>query len=101
LRQSAARLREAERRATLGDVARQVNHDIKNGLAPIRHVLRHLTQVASEQPAALAQVFAERRGTLESSVGYLDTLARNYAPPKPAMVGPPCDLNAVGRPGVA
>ena len=37
LRQSTGRLREAERRATLGDVARQVNHDIKNGLAPIRH----------------------------------------------------------------
>jgi len=97
LRQSAARLREAERRATLGDVARQVNHDIKNGLAPIRHVLRHLTQVASEQPAALPQVFAERRGTLESSVGYLDTLARNYARLTPAMLARPCDLNAVVR----
>jgi two-component system nitrogen regulation sensor histidine kinase NtrY len=78
-------------------VARQVNHDIKNGLAPIRHVLRHLTQVASEQPAALPQVFAERRGTLESSVGYLDTLARNYARLTPAMLARPCDLNAVVR----
>ena len=97
LRQSAVRLREAERRATLGDVARQVNHDIKNGLAPIRHVLRHLTQVATEQPAALAQVFEERRGTLESSVGYLDTLARNYARLTPAMLARPCDLNAVVR----
>jgi signal transduction histidine kinase len=97
LRQSAARLREAERRATLGDVARQVNHDIKNGLAPIRHVLRHLTQVATEQPAALAQVFEERRGTLESSVDYLDTLARNYARLTPAMLARPCDLNALVR----
>jgi signal transduction histidine kinase len=97
LRQSTARLREAERRATLGDVARQVNHDIKNGLAPIRHVLRHLTQVAAEQPAALPRVFEERRGTLESSVGYLDTLARNYARLTPAMAQQPCDLNGVVR----
>ncbi|HZE75995.1 MAG TPA: HAMP domain-containing sensor histidine kinase, partial [Gemmatimonadales bacterium] len=95
--QSAARLREAERRATVGDVARQVNHDIKNGLAPIRHVLRHLTQVAAEQPAALPQVFEERRGTLEASVGYLDTLARNYARLTPAMSSGPCDLNSVVR----
>jgi signal transduction histidine kinase len=97
LRQSTIRLREAERRATLGDVARQVNHDIKNGLAPIRHVLRHLTQVATEQPGTLPQVFEERRGTLESSVGYLDTLAGNYARLTPAMVQQPCDLNGVVR----
>ena len=97
LRQSAMRLRDAERRATVGDVARQVNHDIKNGLAPIRHVLRHLTQVAAEHPAELPQVFEERRGTLEASVGYLDTLARNYARLTPAMSSQPCDLNWVVR----
>jgi signal transduction histidine kinase len=78
-------------------VARQVNHDIKNGLAPIRHVLRHLTQVAAEQPGTLPQVFEERRGTLESSVGYLDTLAGNYARLTPVMVQQPCDLNGVVR----
>jgi signal transduction histidine kinase len=97
LRHSAVRLREAERRATLGDVARQVNHDIKNGLAPIRHVLRHLTQVAAQEPASLPQVFEERRGTLEASVDYLDTLARNYARLTPVMAQRPCALNEVVR----
>jgi signal transduction histidine kinase len=97
LRQSAARVREAERRATLGDVARQVNHDVKNGLAPIRHVLRHLSRVAAEEPATLAAVFEERRGTLESSVLYLETLARNYARLSPPMEQRPCDVNAVAR----
>src|SRR5262249_3264610 len=97
LRQSAARLREAERRATLGDVARQVNHDITTGRAPIRHGLRHLTQVAADDPTALPQVFSERRSTLESSVGYLDALARNYARLTPALLTRPCDLNAVVR----
>ena len=95
LRASAARLRQAERRATVGDMARQVNHDIKNGLIPIRNVLRHLVQVQEEQPHELANVFAERRSTLESSVGYLDTLARNYARLTPSIERGAVDVNAI------
>lgn len=95
LRLGAARLREAERRVATGDLARQVNHDIKNGLVPIRNVLRHLAQVAREEPAALPRVFEERRGTLESSLTYLDTLARNYARLSPTARPGPCDVNAV------
>jgi two-component system, NtrC family, nitrogen regulation sensor histidine kinase NtrY len=95
LRVGSARLRDAERRVATGDLARQVNHDIKNGLVPIRNVLRHLAQVARDDPAALARVFEERRGTLESSLDYLDTLARNYARLSPALQREPCDVNAV------
>ena len=79
LRASSARLREAERRAAVGDLSRQVNHDIRNGLAPIRHVVRHLSEVAQRSPTELPSIFAERRGTLESSVAYLENLAANYA----------------------
>jgi signal transduction histidine kinase len=85
LRTSVARLREAERAAATGDLARQVNHDIKNGLAPIRNVLRHLAQTAEREPATLASVYAERRGTLDASVDYLDELARTYARISPAL----------------
>lgn len=95
LRLGAARLREAERRVAMGDLARQVNHDIKNGLAPIRHVLRHLDEVARTEPASLAGVLAERTGTLDSSLAYLDTLASNYAGLSPALRREPCDVNAV------
>ena len=95
LRASATRLRQAERRATVGDMARQVNHDIKNGLIPIRNVLRHLVQVQEQQPQELATVFAERRFTLESSVGYLDTLARNYARLTPRVERRAVDVNAI------
>jgi signal transduction histidine kinase len=95
LRQGAARLRDAERRIATGDLARQVNHDIKNGLVPIRNVLRHLAQVARDDPASLARVFEERRGTLDSSLQYLDTLARNYARLSPAARAGKCDVNAV------
>ena len=95
LRSGAVRLREAERRVAMGDLARQVNHDVKNGLVPIRNVLRHLDEVAGERPQSLAELYRERRGTLESSVTYLDTLARNYARISPAPSREPCDVNAL------
>ncbi len=95
LRTSATRLRETERFAATGDLARQVNHDIKNGLAPIRNVLRHLSQIAEQQPAQLAAIYEERRGTLESSVQYLDDLARNYARLSPSLDRSSCDPGPV------
>ena len=97
LRAGAVRLREAERRIAMGDLARQVNHDIKNGLVPIRNVLRHLEEVARDRPEALTAVYSERRATLESSVAYLDGLARNYARLSPAAAPEPCDINAIVR----
>jgi signal transduction histidine kinase len=95
LRISSARLREAERRAAVGDLARQVNHDIKNGLAPIRNVLRHLFQVAREDPGLLPGVFEDRKSTLTSSVEYLETLARNYDRLSPGLERRACDVNAI------
>ena len=79
LRAGAVRLREAERRATLGEIARQVNHDVRNGLTPLRHVVRHLAEVARRDPDRLASVFEERRDSLEGGLGYLETLATRYA----------------------
>jgi len=97
LRSSVAQLRHAERRATVGDMARQVNHDIRNGLLPIRNVIRHLTEVARESPARLAPVFVERQGTLDGGIAYLESLASNYARLSPRADRRPCDLNDVAR----
>ena len=97
LRASTIRLLDAERRATTGDLARQINHDVKNGLAPIRHVLRHLTETAARAPDQLPTVFAERRATLDSSLTYLEDLARNYARLAPAPDARPSDLGALLR----
>jgi len=97
LRAGAARLREAERRATLGEIARQVNHDVKNGLVPIRNVFRHLAEVAESEPEALPVVLAERRGTIESGIGYLEGLAANYARLAPRLDLRACDAVAVAR----
>ncbi len=95
LRSGTARIREAERRATVGDLARQVNHDIKNGLIPLRNVVRHLSQVERDDPAALAAVFAERRSTVDSSIAYLETLATSYQRLSPPLDRRDCDVNAL------
>jgi signal transduction histidine kinase len=80
LRASLEGLRNAERRAATGDLARQVNHDIKNGLAPIRSVVRYLSEVARGGDAeALQRAYVDREPVLESSVRHLDDLARRYA----------------------
>ncbi|MGH7520199.1 MAG: sensor histidine kinase [Gemmatimonadales bacterium] len=86
-----------EARIAIGDLARQVNHDIKNGLAPLRNVFRHLTQVARDHPANLPQVFTERQGTVESSISYLETLAANYAKLSPQSERKATDVNTVVR----
>ena len=101
LRASAVRLRDAERRATVGEMARQVNHDIKNGLVPIRNVVRHLAHVHQTAPQELAAVFGERRVTLDSSVTYLDELATRWARLSPRSERRPVDVNAIARDVVA
>jgi signal transduction histidine kinase len=93
LRTSTARVREAERRATVGDLARQINHDIKNGLIPLRNVMRHLGQVSGEDPVSLPSVFAERRQTIDSSLAYLETLATSYQRLSRPLERRECDLN--------
>ena len=97
LRASVAQLKQAERRATVGDMARQVNHDIRNGLLPIRNVVHHLGEVARSSPDELVGVFAERRGTLEGGIGYLEGLASTYARLSPRADRRPTDLNEVTR----
>ncbi|MFO7653462.1 MAG: HAMP domain-containing sensor histidine kinase [Candidatus Krumholzibacteriia bacterium] len=97
LRASLARARDAERRATLGEVARQVNHDVRNGLTPLRNVVRHLAEVAAAAPQDLARVFAERRGTLEAGLTHLEALAGHYRRLSVHGRAESCDLGAAAR----
>jgi signal transduction histidine kinase len=95
LRTSTVRVREAERRATVGDLARQINHDIKNGLIPLRNVIRHLEEVERDEPVSLPSVFAERRQTVDSSIEYLETLATSYQRLSTNSEPRHCDVNAL------
>src|SRR5204862_6821894 len=78
LRAGATKLREAERRIAMGDLARQVNHDIKNGLTPIRNVFRHFTETVAPEPERLAAVFRERQGTIGAGLAYLGNLPADH-----------------------
>lgn len=79
LRKSRLELAVAEQKAAFAEIARKVNHDIKNGFIPIRNVMQHWSEVADTEPDALVRVFKERRETIEESIKYLQDLARNYA----------------------
>jgi signal transduction histidine kinase len=68
---------------------------VKNGLLPIRNVFRHLREVARDDPEQLSTVFEERQGVLDSSIGYLESLAENYSKLYQANPSQSCDLNAV------
>jgi len=95
LRDGVHRLRAAENRATMGEMARQVNHDIRNGLTPLRNVLRHLTEVAENEPDKLPEIYRERRETLEGGMAYLEDLATHYARLSPGRVPEACKLDRV------
>lgn len=97
LRASAALIRDAERRAAVGDLARQVTHDIKNGLTPVRNIVQHLLRLAREHPADLPGVLEERRQTLAGGLDYLERLASNYARLTPKRERRLCNLGAVLR----
>ncbi len=95
LRESADLLREAERRATLGDLARQVTHDVRNGFTPIRHVVAHFSQVARQEPERLPELYLERESTLDSGLEYLEDLAGHYARLSPRRSPEPVALAAL------
>lgn len=97
LRDDAGRLREAERKATVADLARQVHHDIRNGLVPIRNVMRHLSRVRREAPEALPSVLEQREGTLDASLAYLDSLAGGWGRMAARGEPRPVDLGAVAQ----
>jgi signal transduction histidine kinase len=99
LRASVRTLRDVERRAAVGDLARQVNHDIKNGLVPIRNVFRHLSDVARTDPDRLAEILRERESTVQSAVEYLERLSTTYASLYPTVE--PALLDASAAVGVA
>ena len=95
LRRDVTRLKDAEHRATLGEVARQVNHDIRNGITPLRNVLRHLEEVADNEPSHLGRVFRERQGTLDSGLAYLEDLAAHYSRLSPGRAPRLCRLDKI------
>jgi signal transduction histidine kinase len=93
LRTSAEQLRDAERRVTQGEIARQVNHDIHNGLTSLRNIFRHFSQVADEEPETLASIYRDRQKEIHESMDHLEKLAAHYKRISVRGERTPLDLN--------
>jgi signal transduction histidine kinase len=99
LRDSRARLVQAERRAAAEDVARRVAHEIRNPLSPIALTLEGLVRTRRERPAEFPAVFEDGVRVIREEVrrmrDILDDFSRfgRLPPPRPR----PCDLNDLIR----
>lgn len=78
LLRSRRKLASAEKKAALGELARQVNHDVKNGFLPIKNVMQHWEEVADNEPENLREVFNDRKSVVKNSLQYMEKLTRNY-----------------------
>lgn len=92
LRLGRQRAVEAERAAALRESARQVAHEIKNPLTPIRFAVARLKRHATPEIAEAVEV-------LELETGRLDAMARSFAQFGKLPEGPraPIDLGELAR----
>ncbi len=72
-------LSRAERVLAWGEMARQVAHEIKNPLTPMRLGIQHLRRVRRERPEALGQALDETAERILAEIERLDTIARAFS----------------------
>jgi len=70
---------QAARVIAWGEMARQVAHEIKNPLTPIRLGMQHLLRVRRERPEQLSQALGETTERILSEIDRLDTIARAFS----------------------
>jgi signal transduction histidine kinase len=91
--------RQAQRVIAWGEMARQVAHEIKNPLTPIRLGVQHLLRLHRERPAEFASVLSSTGERILAEIDRLDAIARafsRFAVPTGEGVPPePVDLAAV------
>jgi two-component system nitrogen regulation sensor histidine kinase NtrY len=69
----------AARVVAWGEMARQIAHEIKNPLTPLRLGLQHLQRVREERPAEFDRTFDETSARILSEIDRLDTVARAFS----------------------
>ena len=88
-----------------GEMARQIAHEIKNPLTPLRLGLQHLRRVRGERPAEFDRTFDETSGRILAEIDRLDTVARAFSRfALPADAAAPlerCDLRVVAEEALA
>ncbi len=70
---------QAERVLAWGELARQVAHEIKNPLTPIRLGMQHLGRVYRERPDTFSQALEETSGRVLAEIDRLDRIARAFS----------------------
>ncbi len=70
---------QAARVLAWGEMARQVAHEIKNPLTPIRLGMQHLERVRRDRPEALPAAFQETAARILGEIDRLDTIARAFS----------------------
>ncbi len=70
---------QAARVLAWGEMARQVAHEIKNPLTPIRLGIQHLQRVRRDRPAALAGLVDDTAIRILGEIDRLDTIARAFS----------------------
>jgi len=69
----------AARVVAWGEMARQIAHEIKNPLTPLRLGVQHLRRVRAERPAEFEGTFEETSGRILAEIDRLDTVARAFS----------------------
>jgi signal transduction histidine kinase len=83
------RSQRAERVLAWGEMARQVAHEIKNPLTPIRLGIQHLLRIHRERPAELGTTLTTSGHRLLAEIDRLDSIARTFSRfALPAAEGP-------------
>jgi nitrogen fixation/metabolism regulation signal transduction histidine kinase len=70
---------QAARVLAWGEMARQVAHEIKNPLTPIRLGVQHLRRVRRERPEEFDRILEETASRILSEIDRLDTIARAFS----------------------
>lgn len=70
---------QAARVLAWGEMARQVAHEIKNPLTPIRLGVQHLRRVRKDRPDQFDQILEETSSRILSEIDRLDTIARGFS----------------------
>lgn len=70
---------QAARVLAWGEMARQVAHEIKNPLTPIRLGVQHLNRVRKDRPDQFDQILEETSSRILSEIDRLDTIARAFS----------------------
>jgi signal transduction histidine kinase len=85
-------LSRAERVLAWGEMARQVAHEIKNPLTPMRLGMQHLLRVWKERPEAFGTTLDETADRILGEIDRLDTIARAFSRfAAPAEAPPPLE----------